>query len=115
MFRGDLLVAGDRRAEAAASYLEASRWAPTSPRWPLEAARQLGHLQRWAETARALERVVEIAPDHAEALGRLGMAYMQLDRLDDAEAVLLRAQEIVGSGDLFISGAISELRRRNLE
>jgi tetratricopeptide (TPR) repeat protein len=96
------------------AYREAARWDPENADWLFEAARLHGRLRQWPQAVECLEQVTRLRPDHAEAHGRLGVAYMAMDRLDEAEQALLTARRLDPALDQRIRAALEQVRARRL-
>ncbi len=91
---GDLLVLEERFAEAVDQYREAYRRDHASYQWLYRAG--VVHMQQrqWAEAAQDLETVTRQAPTFVGAFRALGLAQIQLGRLDEAEAMMLHAKQL---------------------
>ncbi len=87
----DLLAGTGDPAGAIRLFREAARWEPDNPHWLYQAAMLHAQLRQWDSVVECLETVTTLSPTHEDALGRLGLAYMAVSRLDDAEVVLRRA------------------------
>lgn len=89
--RGDLLVAEGKLSEAAEDFARALK---ANPRYG-PALRGAGYckLERreFVESAKYLEQATAARPDDANAYLLLGIAYLELDRREQAEAALLKA------------------------
>ncbi len=113
--KGDVLASAGRNEEAIEAYREAARWESANPQWLLQVAVLEGRLRRFDAAAAALRRGLEIAPNHPEALGRLGLACLALGQLDEAEAYLRQSRAAGGAPpDPRLDAAlvrIQELRR----
>lgn len=109
--RGDLLAIGREVSPAIESYLQAARWDPGNPKWWGRAALHYGRLGKWIETADCLERVTSLSPSDGPAFHRLAVAYLSLGRLDQAEAALARAQDLVGRDNEQLEATFQRLNR----
>jgi tetratricopeptide (TPR) repeat protein len=58
--------------------------------------------RNYAEAAQHCERLLELDPNYAHARFYLGLIYAQQNRYDEAIAVLQRAYEISGEGDVLL-------------
>jgi serine/threonine-protein kinase len=67
--------------------------------------------RNYAEAARHCERVLELDPTYVHARFYLGLIYAQLGRFDEAIAVLQRAYELAGEGDVLL-GALGYVYAR---
>jgi tetratricopeptide (TPR) repeat protein len=89
--RGDLLILSGKLAEAADDFARALK---VNPRYG-PALRGAGYckLERreFEESARYLEQATAARPDDANAYLLLGIAYLELDRREQAEGALLKA------------------------
>jgi superkiller protein 3 len=92
--RGELLLRQGDPGAAAESFHEAARCEPAGVRYLYQAALADMQLARWAEAAAALEVVTKRSPTRARVFQQLGVAYLNLGRLDDAENALRRAQQL---------------------
>lgn len=91
---GDLLVLEERLGQAVDQYREAYRRDPASYQWLYRAGVVHMQQQRWAEAAQDLETVTRQAPTFVGAFRALGVAQIQLGRLDEAEATMLHAGQL---------------------
>ncbi|HEX7317299.1 MAG TPA: tetratricopeptide repeat protein [Pyrinomonadaceae bacterium] len=89
--RGDLLVVGGKLAEAADDFARALK---VNPRYG-PALRGAGYCKlekrEFEEAARYLEQATTARPDDANAYLLLGIAYLELDRREQAESALVKA------------------------
>ena len=89
--RGDLLIIGGKLAEAAEDFARALK---ANPRYG-PALRGAGYCKleqrEFEESARYLEQATTAQPTDANAYLLLGIAYLELDRREQAEASLLKA------------------------
>ncbi len=93
---GKLQYALGLAEEAERSLLAAIEAHPTARIFTAAAQMMLG-AQRPAAAAQVLERLRQREPDNVDALANLGIAYIQLGRLETAHERLLRAFELDGS------------------
>ncbi len=91
---GDLLVLEERFGEAVDQYREAYRRDPASYQWLYRAGVVHMQQQQWAEAVQDLETVTRQAPTFVGAFRALGLAQVQLGRLDEAEATMLHARQL---------------------
>lgn len=93
------IAVAERDYQAALSYLDkALELEPTNPKIVLEKAQALLGLKRQAEALRLFEKISAIGPftsgaDIARALRGRGFVLIELGRLDEAKAVLLKSLE----------------------
>jgi Flp pilus assembly protein TadD len=89
--RGDMLILGGKLTEAADDFARALK---VNPRYG-PALRGAGYCQlerrEFEESARYLEQATAARPDDANAYLLLGIAYLELDRREQAEGALLKA------------------------
>lgn len=89
----DILAADGDLSGAIDAYREAARWDP-EPDWLYKAAMLAGRLRRWDQVVEFLEAVTSLSPAFNDAASRLGLAYMAVGRLDEAETTLHRARRL---------------------
>ena len=95
--RGELLLRQGALADAAAAYHEAARCEPAGVQYRYEAALTEMRLGRWDVAAGDLEVITKRSPSEARVFRQLGIAYLNLDRVQDAESALMRALELAPS------------------
>ncbi len=95
--RGQLLLRQGAISDAAAAYHEAARCEPAGVQYRYAAALAEMRLERWDVAARDLEVITKRSPSKASVFRHLGIAYLNLDRLQDAESALMRALELAPS------------------
>lgn len=95
--RGKLLLRQGAISDAAAAYHEAARCEPAGVQYRYAAALAEMRLERWDVAARDLEVITKRSPSEARVFRQLGIAYLNLDRLQDAESALMRALELAPS------------------
>lgn len=91
-FKGDLLLMQGKFDDAIGAYERAAELDGRNPQWMFQAALIEVRLQRWAESTARLERLTRQVPDHGDGWRALGVAQMNLGRLDDAQRSLAQAQ-----------------------
>ena len=89
-----------RYREANVMYRRASIAGGHDPHWRFEAAKLEWRLRRWPDAIESLEAVVIQRPDFADAHYRLGVAYLETRRFDDARASLARADALAPGNSL---------------
>lgn len=95
--RGKLLLRQGALADAAAAYHEAARCEPAGMQYRYAAALTEMRLGRWDVAIGDLEVITKRSPGEARVFRHLGIAYLNLDRLQDAESALMRALELAPS------------------
>lgn len=95
--RGKLLLRQGALADAAAAYHEAARCEPAGVQYRYLAALTEMRLGRWEVAAGDLEVITKRSPSEARVFRQLGIAYLNLDRLQDADSALMRALELAPS------------------
>ncbi len=91
-FKGDLLLLRGGYDDAIEAYERAAELDGRNPQWMFQAALIESRSQRWAESTARLERLTRQVPDHGDGWRALGVAQMNLGRLDDAQRSLAQAQ-----------------------
>ena len=91
-FTGDLLLLRGGYDDAIGAYERAAELDGRNPQWIFQAALIEIRLHRWAESTAQLERLTRNVPDHGDGWRALGVAQMNLGRLDDAQRSLAQAQ-----------------------
>lgn len=107
--KGLILVRMGRQIEAVDAFKRAWVTGGRKPEWLLEAGKLEWALGRWRDAAVTLEGYLEERPDDAIARYRLATAYLSLDRLDEAERQLDRADG-VSPGSRLVREARERLR-----
>jgi len=120
---GNLLLAATFFDEAVLCYRHAATLQPSDGRWPYLGAH--ANLRKGDRTAaaRALEHTLNLQPDYVPALIWLGDTYLDLGRVEDAQAAFSRAltRQPDSAPALFGAGRVALARRaydeavRNLE
>lgn len=108
---GGLLWLREDFAGAADSFQRAWSLDPESPMYLFRAGMAYARLEQWDKVAEALQTTTRRLPSSAEAFRVLGLAHMNLDNMEQAEAALLRARELRPS-DALIEGALRRVRRK---
>ncbi len=108
---GGLLAVREDFAGAADSFQRAGRLDPESPMYLFRAGMAYVQLEQWDKVAEAMETITPRLPSSAEAFRLLGLAHMNLDNTEQAEAALLRARELRPS-DALIEAALRRVRRK---
>jgi tetratricopeptide (TPR) repeat protein len=110
----DLGVAYERQGQAELAAQEYRRALRRDPAF-IRARVNLGNLDaaagRWAEAERTYRRALKDAPDDPDALNNLAMALLRQGRkLDEAEALALRAVTAAGAADSIPKATLAEVR-----
>ncbi len=90
----DIRAADGDLSGAIEAYREAARWDPENSDWLYKAAMLAGRLRRWDQVVEFLEAVTSLSPAFNDAASRLGLAYLAVGRLDEAETALHRARRL---------------------
>jgi len=90
----EVYSAEGRDADAIAAVQKANDLAPDDWRWPVLLGAYYYNDGRLADAATQYQNAVRISPDNALALGDLGLADMQLDRLSDAQGSLEESAQL---------------------
>ena len=77
-------------------YRKTEMLVPYSPAILIRLARTAGHLNQDQVSVEYYERVLEIEPEHKEAIGSLGWMYYKVHRLGDGEKLLTEALKYFG-------------------
>ncbi len=122
----DLAIAYEANAlwqQAREAYAEALRLDPGNPDWRLHHAIALRQSGDFAASVAELERLIELAPDHAPGLQRLGSAQLENGDTTAARATFMRliqldhqlAEGHAGLGDALLREGDPPLAIRQLE
>jgi tetratricopeptide (TPR) repeat protein len=92
--QAEVFEAEGRDDDAIAAVQKASDMAPDDWRWPVLLGAYYYNDGRLVDAAAQYQNAVNISPDNSIALGNLGLADMQLDRLADAEKYLEKSAKV---------------------
>jgi serine/threonine protein kinase/Flp pilus assembly protein TadD len=92
--QAEVFEAEGRDSDAIAAVQHATDLAPDDWRWPVLLGAYYYNDGRLADAAAQYQAAVNKSPDNALALGDLGLADMQLDRLPEAQANLAKSAEL---------------------
>jgi serine/threonine protein kinase/Flp pilus assembly protein TadD len=110
---GEVYEAEGKTADAVSSYQKAIDIAPDDWRWPVRLGNQEFHSGNAKDAVIQFQRGVDLAPDNAVAYFNLGIAKMQLDRIDDARNDFEASLKIEPSGRTYAAlGSVLLLNRK---
>ncbi len=99
---------------AEACYANAQRLAPKDYRWPYYLGFRYQQDSQPENAARSYERALRLKPDYAPVKLRLGLVYLSLNRLDEAEPLLKAAAQGDGlrGAALYGLGRLAQMRKQ---